>query len=337
MTYKRRVGPRNYSRKTVDGAGKGTLPILGEGARYEFIPDPTSISPEGKDVVPPGTPCSPLQSLADPNSTTTTRDRSDLGGETPARRIRQGHRMTAGTLPMPASSRGGGRTVLSPRSVPYGSWMARHAAMDRVPRLATATAAAAGGEGEGKPVVQSGLWYQMMTNPEVSPLGGGMPCGSTMMHPSTTVYPPPREEPSRGVPGVAMMSAGGAVYAPGTRYRSFPHHGSRTPLAARESGGKAEILDGFEGMEIRSVVSLEMDEPAPQRDSLTTRTRTGAEGAAEKELSFTSYLNDYSTLPASVGGSMRVEVRRTARSRTSWGRGSLETVGPGMTVKVEDV
>lgn len=82
ITYKRRVGPRNYSRKTT---GKPPLPVLGKGARYKFIDEPTP------DPVPEPL-HSPLRPLTAASSSVPLASRP-VRAKFP--------KMSAGTLPMP--------------------------------------------------------------------------------------------------------------------------------------------------------------------------------------------------------------------------------------------
>ncbi|GHJ85918.1 hypothetical protein NliqN6_2320 [Naganishia liquefaciens] len=100
MTYKRRVAPRNYNRKT---SGKAPLPVLGKGARYEFIdkttPDPIPV---------------PLRSLLRPQVAASTP--LPLNAPPVGTKIRK---MSAGTLPMPFVKSGIMMYSSSPRSVPY--------------------------------------------------------------------------------------------------------------------------------------------------------------------------------------------------------------------------
>lgn len=96
MTYKRRVGPRNYSRK----AGKPPLPVLGKGARYEFI-DETPV----------------VQAVVSESPLGTTKAASR-----PLRARVQ--KMSAGTLPTPSLRAGSLLYTFNPRTT-----VQRHADM----------------------------------------------------------------------------------------------------------------------------------------------------------------------------------------------------------------
>lgn len=215
MTYKRRVGPRNYSRKTV---GKQPLPILGKGARYEFITEeePSRVPDSPSSPSRPTTTASPLEPLA-------TR---------PVRARVQ--KMSAGTLPMPSLRAGSLSYQYNPRSVPYGSFAARHGPIDRI--------APAVEVNEMKPIVArvppGGFWNQLLgAAAEQEKLEGALGKGTTHS-PSGSRLP----EPPLHANGQKRMSSYGTTpVMPGRSHHYQGHPYCPLPLVQANSPTQPQI------------------------------------------------------------------------------------------------
>lgn len=320
MSYKRRVGPRTYGRKKD---GRAALPVLGEGARYEFIDTPEPASPK---VPPLGS--SPVQSLLSPNSSTADLSPIASSSTRPIRNASKTQRMSAGTLPMPLSSasprnrRGSSVYHYGPRSVPYESVVVRHAPMDR--RQAVDAEHMSAG-----PVT---LWTKMLaaTGAQVAldsgyavaerPIG---PAVSNARHVPEPTYVPIQTSG----PQPTAIARVPATYASGTKYRALH------PCPEDD-----ELLNTFDSIDIHSLASVRSGASKTEHDP--------AEAASGHTF---SYLNDASTGSMSV----QVGVRATPvpldgqldREQTIEGgsdreanreRSPAEKVRQGLEVKVED-
>jgi hypothetical protein len=316
MSYKRRVGPRTYGRKK---GGRAALPVLGEGARYEFIDTPEPPSPKAK-VPPLGS--SPVQSLVSPSSTLTDLSPTASSSTRPIRNVGKTHRMSAGTLPMPlsASSRNRrGSSVMyqiSPRSVPYGSVAVRHAQMDR----------RQGPEAQG--TAGQTLWAQMLA------ATGAQAAAESM---SASSYMQVEERPT----GLEISNARHAIPQPTfvpihQASQPFPS-GTKYRATVRPHPQDDKLLDTFNSIDIHSLASVR---------SVVPKSEHAASGHTF------SYLNDLSTDHGA--GSMSVafgsktgSARECALDGTAGGenesiRGTAreqsppETIRQGLVVKVED-
>lgn len=207
MTYKRRVGPRNYSRKTT---GKPPLPVLGKGARYEFIDEPTP------DPAP-----EPLHSPLQPMTAVASRP---VRAKIP--------KMSAGTLPMP-SPRSGTTMYPSPRSTPYDPAPAKSAPIDRVP---------AEEGGETRPRIprapSEGFWKQMLGAASQQEKIYGAEAGCVSGSPAPAGYPaePCDAEWQTGMPSGDLTAA-----APARSVQRQTHPYCPVPLVQLESRAQLPI------------------------------------------------------------------------------------------------
>lgn len=317
MSYKRRVGPRTYGRKK---GGRAALPVLGEGARYEFIDTPEPASPKA-EVPPLGS--SPVHSLVSPSSTLTDLSPTASSSTRPIRNVGRTHRMSAGTLPMPlsASSRNRrGSSVMyqiSPRSVPYGSVAVRHAPMDRRqgPEVMPGVA------------VQGTLWQQMLAATGAQAAAESMSASSYMQVEERPIGPGiSHARHAIPQPTFVPIHQASQPFPSGTKYRA----------TVRPHPQDDKLLDTFNSIDIHSLASVR---------SVVPKSEHAASGHTF------SYLNDLSTdhgagsMSVAFGGragSARIdgeaEEREGVMESEGDGEGSPpETIrAPGLIVKVED-
>ncbi|KAJ9117662.1 hypothetical protein QFC24_006376 [Naganishia onofrii] len=186
MSYKRRVGPRHYARKTGPQApASSTKNFLfpngvPDGVRYESIAPPSALmSPQqlALATATPATPSCQVLAFGSPYSVSTNIIYQQCLPDTsasvsPVRPIRthgKGHKMSAGTLPMPSfhSRSSSGMYPNGGRNVPQNSIASQHSVFSSSNRSGTSKSVKIEdtmGDYSSTGILQGGLWQSLLGN-----------------------------------------------------------------------------------------------------------------------------------------------------------------------------